>query len=177
MTCSFRAGVVDGAYQQRVSCAGGYRPELATGRAQAPKRERAYTSSRRQSLHLEHARGLEKECDVAGPFDVVLMDLALPRLLHALLQVVLSFLHSFAPCHPRASSPPLQLRVTQILSCQTLPCAPVAWALAGPILSHSPVQAVMLAHDGALLITARFGRAVVPGSSILRYGRMHLYQA
>ena len=28
----------------------------------------------------------------------------------------------------------------------------------------------MLAHDGALLITARFGRAVVPGSSILLIG-------
>lgn len=42
---------------------------------------------RRQSLHLEHAQGLENKCDAEGPFDVVLMDLALPHLLHALLQV------------------------------------------------------------------------------------------
>ena len=86
-THSFRAGMVDGAYQQQVVCAGGYKPERANGRAYTPKRERGYATSRRQSLHLEHAQGLEKECDIEGPFDVVLMDLALPRLLHALLQV------------------------------------------------------------------------------------------
>ena len=90
MTCSFRAGMADGAYQQQVVCAGGYKPDRAdraNGRAHAPKLERGYATSRRQSLHLEHAQGLEKECDIEGPFDVVLMDLALPRLLHALLQV------------------------------------------------------------------------------------------
>ena len=71
-------------------CAGGYIPEPPGGRAKTPSRERAGSgadSARRRSLHLEHAQGLENECDVEGPFDVVLMDLALPRLLHALLQV------------------------------------------------------------------------------------------
>lgn len=86
--------MADGAYQPQVSCAGGYRPERANGRAHAPKRERAYASARRQSLHLEHAQGLEKECDIEGPFDVVLMDLALPRLLHALLQVCAAVTHA-----------------------------------------------------------------------------------
>jgi len=80
--------MVDSAHQQEVLCAGGYRAERANGRAHAPRRERSGVAShRRQSLHLEHTAGLEKECDIDGPFDVVLMDLALPGLLHALLQV------------------------------------------------------------------------------------------
>ena len=78
------------AQRQDLLCAGGYLPEPPGGRAKAPNREQSGNgaeSARRRSLHLEHAQGLESECDVEGPFDVVLIDLALPRLLHALLQV------------------------------------------------------------------------------------------
>ena len=76
--------------QHKLFCAGGYIPEPPGGRTRTPRRERSSNgadSARRCSLHLEHAQGFENECDVEGPFDVVLMDLALPRLLHALLQV------------------------------------------------------------------------------------------
>lgn len=81
---------MDTAHRPEDLCAGGYRPKQRLGgRTQAPRRERSgeLMPCRRQSLHLEHAQGLENECDTEGPFDVVLMDLALPRLLHALLQV------------------------------------------------------------------------------------------
>ena len=78
------------AQQRDLLCAGACLPEPPGGRAKAPCREQfgnGAESAPRRSLHLEHAQGLENECDVEGPFDVVLMDLALPRLLHALLQV------------------------------------------------------------------------------------------
>ncbi len=107
-THSFRAGMVDGAYQQQVVCAGGYKPDRAD---HVPKREGGYATSRRQSLHLEHAQGLEKECDIEGPFDVVLMDLALPRLLHALLQVCVLPSFNFNTLHMSLSHTPCRVWV------------------------------------------------------------------
>lgn len=42
-------------------------------------------------MRLLHAGDVDKNaCNVSGPYDVVLMDMTLTRLLHALLQVMLS---------------------------------------------------------------------------------------
>ncbi len=43
-----------------------------------------------KQMRLQHAGDIDKDaCHVSGPYDVVLMDMTLCRLLHALLQVTL----------------------------------------------------------------------------------------